>query len=166
MAKRQMAAFVMVVYEATGEILALRTIPPKIDPWEYPGGRTKVDEALSDEEKKRVLMDAAVRHTEAKTGLTIEILPDVIFDETWGNLPIKGFVGIAKSKEVILTDKHTEAGWFLSPDDIPTEAYEERAALPQDSAEEPAKNPGPPDSMYEEFRKASAVYVAYRKREN
>lgn len=162
-----MAVFVMVVHEDTREILALRTIPPKIDPWEYPGGRVKVDENLSAEELMRFLMEAAVRHTEIKTGLTIEILPDVVFDEIWGTTQIVGFVGITRSKEVTLTDKHIEAGWFLSPDDIPTEAYEERAALVQVTSEEkPAKKPGPPESMYEEFRRAQAVFAARCKGES
>jgi 8-oxo-dGTP pyrophosphatase MutT (NUDIX family) len=144
MARKRRIVIVMVMDPETEEILLLETKPSKRarDPQEYPGGGAEEDETD---------LQAGAREVKEETKLDVTILPDPILVI---NPSMKVYLGLAKSREVVLTEQHDRFGWFLRPEDVP---------LPP-NRELPASYEGqfPPKSMYDEFRLAKAALAAYK----
>ncbi|MXQ53089.1 NUDIX domain-containing protein [Shimazuella sp. KC615] len=134
----------MVIDPETEEILLLETKPSERvrDPQEYPGGHAEENE--SD-------LQTGYREVKEETGLEVTLLTEPILVI---NPTIKVYLGLAKSREVVLTEQHKSFGWFLRPEDVPLPPNRE---LPSSY-----KGQFPPKSMYEEFRLAQAALAAYK----
>jgi 8-oxo-dGTP pyrophosphatase MutT (NUDIX family) len=134
----------MVIDPKTKEILVLETRSSKRvrDPQEYPGGHAKEHE--SD-------LQAGYRKVKEETGLEVTLLTEPILVI---NPTIKVYLGLAKSREVVLTEQHKSFGWFLRPEDVPLPPNRE---LPSSY-----KGQFPPKSMHMEFQLAQAALDAHK----